>query len=191
MNSSHERIIEWVGLQILPHEASVRNWLRRTRLGNEDIEDIVQESYCKMAQLDSVDHIQSPRGYFFTVAKNIALARIRRARIVRIDSVEEIDRLQIISERPSPEQEAVSRDELNRLFRLIAALPERCRKIFEMRKIQGLPQKDIAKHMGLSETIIENEAAKGLRLILKAISLEDIYAKSNEEFERETDIRRN
>lgn len=173
MNAAPEHIIQWIGSQILPHEADVRAWLQRTRLGKEEIEDVLQESYCRMAKLVSVDHVQSPRGYFFTVAKNIVLMRLRHARVVHIDTVDEIDRLEVMSEAPSPEQIAVGRGELARVYRLIAALPARCRKIFELRKIQGLPQKEIARIMGLSETIIENEAAKGLRLITRAIATEE------------------
>jgi RNA polymerase sigma factor (sigma-70 family) len=191
MDSAPEHIIQWVGLQILPHEADVRAWLRRARLANEDIEDILQESYCRMAGLLSVEHIASPRGYFFTVAKNIALMRIRRARIVRIESVDELDRLEIVSDTPSPEQVAVGRAELARVQRLIAALPMRCRRIFEMRKIQGLSQKEIARVMGLSETIVENESAKGLRLIMRAMASEDRHFQPQKELKRDTDASRN
>jgi len=191
MDSAPEHIIKWVGSQILPHEADVRAWLRRAKLVNEDIEDILQESYCRMAALISVDHILSPRGYFFTVAKNIALLRLRRSRIVRIESVDEIDRLEIMSDAPSPEQIAVGRAELARVHRLIADLPARCRRIFEMRKIQGLPQKEIARVMGLSETIVENESAKGLRLIIRAMSLEDSQFQPKKELKRDADTRRN
>ncbi len=191
MDPAPEQIIQWVGSQILPHEADVRAWLRRARLANEDIEDILQESYCRMASLISVDHIASPRGYFFTVAKNIALARIRRARIVRIESVDEIDRLEIMSDAPSPEQVTAGRAELARVRRLIAMLPARCRRVFELRKIQGLPQKEIAQLMGLSETIVENEAAKGLRLIMRAIVSEDRHFQSQKELKRDADASRN
>jgi RNA polymerase sigma-70 factor (ECF subfamily) len=191
MDAAPEHIIQWVGSQILPHEADVRAWLHRARLGREDIEDVLQESYCRMAGLVSVDHILSPRGYFFTVAKNIALMRLRRARVVRIDTVDEIDRLEVVSETPSPEQIAVGRGELARVYRLIAALPARCRKIFELRKIQGLPQKEIARIMGLSETIIENEAAKGLRLITRAIATEDRAYQPQTDSGRDADANRN
>jgi RNA polymerase sigma factor (sigma-70 family) len=191
MDSAPEHIIQWVGSQILPHEADVRAWLRRARLVNEDIEDILQESYCRMAGLISVDHILSPRGYFFTVAKNIALLRLRRARIVRIESVDEIDRLEVISDAPSPEQVAVGRAELARVQRLIAGLPTRCRRIFEMRKVQGLPQKEIARVMGLSETIVENESAKGLRLIMRAIASEERHFQPQKELKRDADASRN
>ena len=171
MDAAPDHIIRWVGAQILPHEADLRAWLRRARLGREDVEDII--------------HVLSPRAYFFTVAKNIALMRIRRARIVRIDSVDEIDRLDVMSDQPSPEQEAAARFELKRVMRLIAALPQRCRQVFEMRKVQGLPQKEIARVLGLSETTVENEAAKGLRLIMRSMASEDQGRRSQKELTRD------
>lgn len=190
MVSAPEHIVSWVGTQILPHEADVRRWLLRARLGRDDIEDILQESYCRMAELMSVDHISSPRAYFFTVARNIALMRLRRARIVSMESVDEIDRLEISSDLPSPEQVTMARSDLARLKRVIAALPARCRQIFEMRRIEGLPQKEIARIMGLSEHIIENDAAKALRLIMKEIASEDSRFQPQKEFKRGTDAGR-
>lgn len=191
MESAPDHIISWVGSQILPHEADVRAWLLRARLGRDDAEDILQESYCRMAELLSIEHIASPRAYFFTVARNIALMRLRRARIVRIESVEEIDRLEISSDMPSPEQVSVARSDLARLKRVIAALPARCRQVFEMRKIQGLPQKEIARRMGLSEHMVENDAAKALRLIMKAIASDETRFQPQKEFARDTDAGRN
>lgn len=191
MDAAPQHIIQWVGTHILPHERDVRAWLRRARLGNEDIEDTLQEAYCRMAELVSIEHIVSSRGYFFTVVKNIALMRIRRARIVRIDSVDEIDRLEIVSDAPSPEQVTVARSDLARLKRLIASLPARCRQIFEMRKIQGISQKEIARVMGVSETIVENESAKALRLIMRSIASEESHFQPQKEFKRDTDASRN
>ncbi|ESQ92686.1 RNA polymerase sigma factor [Asticcacaulis benevestitus] len=191
MESAPRHIVEWVGSQILPHERDVRAWLRRARMSHEDVEDILQEAYCKMAELATIDHITSPRGYFFTVAKNIAFMRLRRARIVRIESVDEIDRLDIASDAPSPEQITAARSELSRLKRLIDALPERCRRIFEMRRIQGVAQKEIARVMGVTETIVENETAKALRLIMRSMAAEDGGSHPQKEFKRGVDAHRN
>ncbi|WP_160292429.1 hypothetical protein [Sphingopyxis fribergensis] len=49
------RIMAWVGSEILPHEADVRAWLRRT-LNPEDLEDVIQETYCQIASLNDVGH---------------------------------------------------------------------------------------------------------------------------------------
>lgn len=191
MESTPDHIIHWVASQILPHEADVRAWLMRARLGRDDAEDILQESYCRMAELTAIEHITSPRAYFFTVARNIALMRLRRARIVRIESVDEIDRLEVMSDLPSPEQVSVARSDLARLKRVIATLPARCRQVFEMRKIEGLPQKEIARRMGLSEHMVENDAAKALRLIMKAMAEDEPRLQPRKEFMRGTDAGRN
>ena len=159
----------WVGSEILPHEADVRAWLRRT-LDPDDLEDVIQESYCQISGLKDVGHIRSGRAYFFTVARSIVLMRLRRARIVSIESVTEIESLNIVGDEPSPERIAAGRRELDRVRRLIEGLPDRCRRIFELRKVEGLPQREVAQRLGVTEHVVENDVVKGLKLILQAIA---------------------
>src|SRR3546814_10386087 len=78
-----------------------------------------------MASLKDVSHIRSGRAYFFTDARSIVLMRLRRARIVSIESVTEIESLHIVGDEPSPERIAAGRRELDRVRRLIEGLPER------------------------------------------------------------------
>ena len=191
MDAAPPHIIDWVGSQILPHEGHVRACLRRARISRDDVEDIIQEAYCRLASLTSVDHILSPRAYFLTVAKNIALAHLRRARIVHMESIDEIERFDVSSDDPSPEQIISGRAELARLQTLISSLPDRCRRIFVMRRVEGLPQKEIARILGLSETTIENDAAKGLRLIMRAISSDEPRSRPRKEARRDAGIQRN
>jgi RNA polymerase sigma-70 factor (ECF subfamily) len=161
--------MDWVGSEVLPHEADVRAWLRRA-LDPEDLEDIVQEAYCRISSLDSIDHIRSGRAYLFTTARALVLERLRRARIVSIETVTEIDALAIVYDEPSPEQVAAGRRELARVRQLIAGLPDRCRRIFELRKIEGWSQRAVAEELGVPEHTVENDVARGLRLILRSIA---------------------
>lgn len=162
-------IMAWVGSEILPHESDLRAWLRRT-LGPDDIEDVIQETYCQIAGLKDVGHIRNGRAYLFAAARTFVLMRLRRARIVRIEAVTEIDALNIVQDDPSPERIAAGRRELARVRGLIEALPERCRRIFELRKVEGLSQREVAEMMGIPDHIVENDVAKGLKLILKALA---------------------
>ncbi len=54
--------------------------------------------------------------------------------------------------------------------KLIAGLPERCRRVFELRRVHGLPQRDVAEQLGLTENVVEQQSIRGLRLILKALA---------------------
>jgi RNA polymerase sigma factor (sigma-70 family) len=149
----------------------VRGWLRSSlRIDNAD--DVIQEAYAAMFAQGGLEHVVSPRAWFFAVARNIVLKQMRRDRIVRIEAVAEIDALGIVDYEPSAERAVSGRQELARVQRLIEALPERCRLIFQMRKIDGLSQKEIAARLRVSENIVEKEAAKGLRLVLQGLGEE-------------------
>src|SRR3546814_12814864 len=75
--------------------------------------------------------------YFFATARSVLLDKIRRDRIVRIESLSEMDALGLVDDDPGPERRASARLELQRVGRLIADLPDRCREIFEMRRVRS------------------------------------------------------
>ncbi len=85
----------------------------------------------------------------------------------------EMDALGVDIDEPTPERIAAGRRELARVKSLIEALPDRCRRVFKLRKIDGLGQREVARVMGIAEYTVENDVAKGLKLILKAIAEND------------------
>jgi RNA polymerase sigma-70 factor (ECF subfamily) len=174
LKQNRREIVAWVGSNVVPHEADLRARLRRMAVPEQEISDIVQDAYLKISQLESVTHIRSGRGYFFTTARMALLQRIRRERIVRIDSLTEIEALTLADDGPDPERQVSGRLELARVRGLIEGLPDRCREIFELRRIQGIPQRKIAERLGVPEHTVEAQAVRGLKLILKALAGEGI-----------------
>ena len=169
MDETREAIIEWVALHILPHEAYVRAWLMRAMRRSSDVDDVIQEAYCQIAELDTIGHIRNGRAYFLTAARSILLQRLRRERVVRIEAVTDIDTLRVVDEDPSPEQVTGARRELERVLGLIAMLPPVCRQVIELRRIHGFSQRETARRLGISESVVENNSIRGLRAILKAL----------------------
>lgn len=151
----------------------MRLWLRGMGISEDEVNDIVQDSYVLIAHLDSVAHIRNGKSYFFQTAKSVFIRKIRRARIVPIGQLTELDSAALSDDDPGPERRVSARQELERVRRLIAGLPDKCRTIFEMRRLQGLPQKEIARRLGVSENIVEMQAVRGLKLILKALERND------------------
>jgi RNA polymerase sigma factor (sigma-70 family) len=176
--ASREPVMAWVGREVIVHEAALRAWLRRS-MSADDVEDIVQESYCRIAGLSDVSHIRSGRAYLFTTARMLVLERVRRSRVVSIDTAIAIDTIDVVDNGPSPERVVAGRQELRRVKRLIDGLPERCRNVFRLRKIEGLSQREVAAAMNLSEHIVENDVARGLRLILQVIAEGDLAGKAS------------
>ena len=161
--------LRWIAARILPLEAEARAWLRShvRSLSAADIDDAVQEAYARLWTVD-VTPITNPRAYFYTVLRNLIAEQARRARIVPLERMGEIESLRIISEEPGPERRVAARQELTQLLRAIAALPKQCRRAFRLRKFDELPQREIAKLMGVSEGTVEKHLAKALLRIRTA-----------------------
>lgn len=172
ISSGEERraLLAFVGTQILPHEHDLRLWLKRLGVKAHELDDIVQEVYCRLLRLDRIDHIADGRAYLFRSARNVMLEQVRKSRIVSIMTVQNIDDLGVADHTPSPEASASSRAELGHVLNLIKGLPERCRLVFELRKIQGLSQAQTARALHLTENVVEKETAKGLSLLLQRMA---------------------
>jgi len=158
------RIATWVARQVMPHEADVRAWLLRSRAAPDDADELIQEAYCRLAMLDSVDHIGRPDAYFFSIVRNLYVRRLKRARVVPFETIAAIESYSA-DEAPSPEREAGGRLEVERVLALIARLPERCRQIVQMRRIEGLSQKEIASRLGVTEKVVEKQVWQGIRAV--------------------------
>jgi RNA polymerase sigma factor (sigma-70 family) len=163
---SRKDIIAWVGSHVLPHEAAVRSWLKRWTGRAQDIDDVIQEAYCRLAAMDDVTHVGNGRAYLFQVTRNIVLEQVRRSKIVRIDNLTDMSFLNIMDEAPPVERVVSGVRELQRVQQLIESLPPKCRRVFILRRVHGVPQREIAERLGLTQAAVEKHATRGLKLIL-------------------------
>jgi RNA polymerase sigma-70 factor (ECF subfamily) len=155
----------WFLRNILPHEPALRRWLVRRQPIGLDVDDIIQEAYAILADLDGVDDIRQPRAYLFQVARSVITRHVRRARVVSIHADEHL-LLDHADEGPSPERTAIDRDELRRLAQAIGAMPAKVQQAFVLRRVEGLSQREISAHMAISENTVEKHISRGLRFLI-------------------------
>ena len=153
----------WVARDIMPHEARVRGWLARHRALPEDVDELIQEAYCRLATLETIDHIQRPDAYFFSIARHLLLRRLRRQRIVPIDAIAEIDSHR--DDSPTPERQMEGKSDYERMLQIMDTLPDRCRQIVKLRKVEGWSQKRIADHLNTTEKAVEKQIWLGVKAI--------------------------
>jgi RNA polymerase sigma-70 factor (ECF subfamily) len=163
-------VVDWVSAHFLPFEAELRTMLRRVCAGPSDIDDAIQETYAKVLSLDSVAHVREPRAFLVRTAKNIVTDRLRRDAVVRIEAMANLEELAMDETAPSAERVALARVELNWVVGLIARLPERCKDVFQARRLYGLSQHETAQTLGLTVGIVEQESLKGMDLISDMIA---------------------
>lgn len=155
---------EWFAEHILPLEPKVRAWLRRGGWKRDEVEDLIQESYARIAAAYARADVAHPQAYVFTTVRNVAADQLRRQRIVSIRSVADISRLNVAGEELDAEQRLTAHEELEQLRAAIERLPAQCRAVFVLRKVEGLSQAETATRLGLSQNTVEKYVARGMRL---------------------------
>lgn len=163
-------VIDWLTIHFLPHEAELRSMLRRICIGPAEIDDVIQETCYRILSSTSLDHVRDPKPFVFRAAKNIVLDRIRRDAVVSIETMANLDELEIADAAPSPERVVFARAELKWVLGLIGNLPDRCKSVFSARRIHGLSQIETAETLGLTDSVVEHEMMRGMRLMSELVS---------------------
>ncbi|MFK8032386.1 MAG: RNA polymerase sigma factor [Gammaproteobacteria bacterium] len=140
----------------------------RPRASVQDIEDILQDTYINTYQSSLKKNISFPKAYMVKTAIRLANRQIEVAqRLECDDSIEQksdetaaiYDSIKFDSQ---TEQAAVNQEEFCSLCHAVNELPEQCRRVFILKKVYGLSQRDIAEKLGISESTVEKHVAKGL-----------------------------
>jgi len=151
----------WFRESILPHEPKLRAYLRKHFAAVTEVDDVVQETYARLFRARQSGKTLLP-GYVFSIARNAALDVLRRRQIVAIESLGNLDRLSVVEDRPTPADTTARAQEIEILRDAIAALPERCRLIMTLQRIQGRSSQDIADQLGISIHTVNAQAVIGL-----------------------------
>jgi RNA polymerase sigma-70 factor (ECF subfamily) len=132
----------------------------------KEIEDIVQETYVRICQVENQDDIRFPRAFMFKTAQNLAFDHVKRAETrLTISMGEDAD--QQWEEFLSSPDDTFDRVAANREFgdfcEAVRQLPLQCRKAFVLKKVYGYSQKEIALSLNISENTVEKHIATGIK----------------------------
>ena len=152
----------WFAMEVLPHEAALRAYLRSQFPRLQDSDDVIQETYTRLLREQGTGRIQHPRAFMFTTARNLALDLFRRRRTARADAVTHFDSANVVEERPDAAEVPNQRQELEFLVAAVQTLPERCRQVIMLRYLKGFSYKEIAALLGISVETVKTHMAKGV-----------------------------
>ncbi len=146
-------------------KAELRRYIARFLRG-ADAEDALQEVFLRAYSAELQRPILMPRAYLFRVAKHVALNELARRRNSLATPIEDFPEQDVVgsSGQPGVEQDLEGRRRVALFTRAVASLPDQCRKVFVLKKVEGLSQAEIALRLGLSESTVEKHLAKGMLL---------------------------
>jgi RNA polymerase sigma-70 factor (ECF subfamily) len=131
----------------------------------QEIEDIVQETYVRVCQYNSRNDIGEPKALMLSVARNLALDHVKRAEY-RLTSAyaNEADLESALARHAEDEsyRTVASNEEFSRFCDAVRQLPVQCRRVFVLKKVYGLSQRQIAAELGIAESTVEKHIANGM-----------------------------
>ena len=158
---SNER---WFRETLLPHEPMLRAWLHTRFPNGMDLDDVVQESYARILRSRARGvPMRSPKSFLFTTARNLSLDILRHREVAKEDSLVSFEGLDVSDDADGIPEMVDRREKLELLTTVIQSLPERCRQVLTLRKIYGLPQKEIARKLGISPHTVSAQLTIGMR----------------------------
>ena len=170
MHSDRPNLVHWIAAEILPHEGIVRNWLARRWAHALEVDDVMQEAYCRLSELEAFEHIRNPRAYFFRTVQSVAIDLLRAAKVANAVKMTEIEWEYVMDEGPTPDKVTEDQRLWQRFHGLLSDQSETCRQVIVLRRLHGLSQADTARRLGVSENVVENHMSRGLKRLLQALS---------------------
>ncbi len=159
-------IDEWFVREVLVHERALAGYLRRCWPHGDEWHDLQQEVYARVYEAASRNRPAAPEAFVFTTARHLLTDRARRSRVVSIETVGDFTSPNVNPvDELSPERWMDSRQMLRRLSEALDHLPDRCRAVVWLRRVEELPQKEVARRLGISDRTVEKHLARGMRLV--------------------------
>ena len=147
-------------------ESSVRQYARlvfKVAYGvlrnSHDAEDVVQETFLR-AHRDGMQSIRDAQAWLATVAFRLAIDRKRKPEPLDISDFE------VPSSGPDAERTAIRRQQVERVHRLIASLPDDLRYPLVLSALEELNSRQIADMLGINRSSVRGRILRA-RQILK------------------------
>lgn len=154
----------WFAEQVHTHDSSLKAYLRGQFPSVRDVDDVVQESYLRVWRRQLVNPIQSAKAFLFQVARHLAIDSIRHRQVIQLESLGNEEECPIVEETRNAAAQLCYAEKIELLAAAFVNLPPRCREILTLRKLKGVPIREIAQKMNLAEGTVENQITRGIHL---------------------------
>ena len=151
---------------------SLFSYAARITRESELAHDLVQDTFCKLfEQCENLDIHISIQSYLYKSVYNSCLNVLKHRRIVNDYINKNIENFYFkeIIQTPEAEIALQGEDIKTALWQEVNKLPERCREVFVLSKIEELSNKEIADRLAISVKTVEVQMTKALSRLRKEL----------------------
>jgi RNA polymerase sigma factor (sigma-70 family) len=147
----------------------LRRYLSRLLGNSTEAQDIAHAAYLRVYPKVNDRSARKPEAVLYTTARRLAINQLKRRQIAPF-AREPLQPDAAVSGVPGVVQQVMAHQELRRLESAIAQLPEGCRTVLLLRKIELLSHQEIAGRLGIAVSTVEKQHARALRLLRTALA---------------------
>lgn len=154
--------------------SQLRTYFYNRLRSHNDVDDLLQELYCRLLTYDDPLRIKSLKSFVFTIALNLLRDKSRRTvtkMATKMTSLDEAEEIPAPTTDPTRIIEGI--DELVQAVEIIEELQPSYKKAFYLHRVYGLSHKEIAFSMGVTVSMVEKyimAAIKSYRSALATMS---------------------
>lgn len=161
-----DAVSAWFIREVVPLEAILMRYLRRNWRNESDIADLRQEVYARTFDAARERIPDDARRFLLVTARNLLIDRVRHEQIVPIETVADLDVLEIAADAAGPDRVTAARDELRHLQEALDRLPPRTRQAIILTYVEDLKIREIAARMGVAKSTASSHLTSGLRALV-------------------------
>ncbi len=153
----------------------LRRYLTRLLGNTAEAQDVAHDAYLRLYPTSTANpaRYDQPEAVLYTTARRLAINRLKRRSISPIDATAAPPE-SAATTTPGVQSEVMARQELRLLEAAIADLPEGCRAVLILRKVELLSHREIAERLGIAISTVEKQHARALRLLRAALPSETV-----------------
>jgi RNA polymerase sigma-70 factor (ECF subfamily) len=148
--------------------APLRRYLTRLLDNAGEAQDVAHDAYMRVYPSLTNNSARHPEALLYTAARRLAINRLKRRSISPLARDAFIPEMSASTE-PGVEQQVMARQELEILEQAIAELPDGCRVVLLLCKIEQLSHREIAERLAIAVSTVEKQHARALRLLRTAL----------------------
>ncbi len=140
-----------------------------------DAEELVQDVFLKIwEKREMLDHTKNIKSFIFKIAVNTIYDFIRRKNIE--NAFNDFSKTNFKAETDNTWHTVIFEDMQQNLQSLILQLPEQQQKIFQLSKMEGLTNDEIAANLNLSKRTVENHLYRAISFLKEHFRDESLIA---------------
>ena len=140
----------------------LHHYIKRLMHPDEDAEDVAHEVYLRLIRHRKRHDLRPSFALIRTIATNILTDRFRKRRAQSAGKHIPLEKVELVSPQPTPEEIAWSRESLRMIKTVFDGLNKTTREAFVLHRFGGLTYEQIAEEMGISRSMVQRHISSVL-----------------------------